>query len=96
MKKQLSKRLTALLLAFAICFSYALPAGATGTGKLDVAFQQVDNSEVSSSIPADRVVQEVEQEPSYKDTDTVRVSIMLEDASTIEAGFSAENIAQNQ
>ena len=41
-------------------------------------------------------VEDAAEEPQYADTDVVRVSIMLEKASTLEAGFSTHGIADSR
>ena len=57
------------------------------------AFTQVDSSEVSASLPG---MEATELEPSaYSDTDSVRVSIVLEEKSTVAAGFSTQAIGSN-
>ena len=96
MKKHLSKRLTALLLALVLCLGLTVPVGATeSSGGTNVRFEQVDNSVVSGSLRNNRVVQEQAETPLYRDTDMVRVSIILSGKSTIEKGFATLNIAEN-
>ena len=82
-----------LLLAVAVLFGLASPAGAVASSNT-VRYQQVDNSSVSANLlhSAD---QETDETPQYSDTDIVRVSIVLEKASTLDAGFSTMGIAQN-
>ena len=94
MKLHSLKRLLSLLLVFAMLAGYMLlPAGAAApNGK--VTFTKVDNSSVSASLLT--AAPEAEEEaPAYAATDVVRVSIMLKDRSTIEAGFSPDAIAAN-
>lgn len=93
-RKHLSTRLLSYLLAFAMLLSVAVPVGAAGSREPNVSFTQVDNSAVSASL-----LQEAPEcaisTPGYRDTDTVRVSIVLEKASTLEAGYSTQSIADN-
>ena len=86
-------RMLSLLLAVAVLFGLASPAGAAASSNT-LRYQQVDNSSVSANLlhPAD---QETDEVPQYDDTDIVRVSIVLEKASTLNAGFSTMGIAQN-
>ena len=79
-------RMLSLLLAVAVLFGLASPAGAAASSNT-LRYQQVDNSSVSANLlhPAD---QETDEAPQYSDTDIVRVSIVLEKASTLDAGFS--------
>lgn len=91
-----SKNVLALLLTLVMILSCVLPVGAVNAdNETNVSFVQVDNSEVGSSPAKDRLVTETEETPTYKDTDTVRVSIVLEADSTIKRGFGVEGIAEN-
>ena len=95
MKKSGLSRFLALALCLTLLLGLVPPVGAEGASDeiLYPAFTQVDNSEVSASLPQ----QEVEEleEPLYADTDQVRVSIVLEKESTVEAGFSTQGIGSN-
>lgn len=86
-------RTLSLLLAVAVLFGLTSPAGAAASGNT-LRYQQVDNRSVSANLlhPAE---QEPDEAPPYSDTDIVRVSIVLEKASTLDAGFSTSGIAQN-
>ena len=66
-------RMLSLLLAVAVLFGLASPAGAVASSNT-VRYQQVDNSSVSANLlhSAD---QETDETPQYSDTDIVRVSI---------------------
>lgn len=95
MKKHLSVRLLSLLLVVAMLFSFAVPVRAAEEPSVKLPFEQVDNSAVSAPRP--NAVEEREQvSPAYADTDIVRVSIVMEQASALEAGFSTQGIATNQ
>lgn len=90
-RRNLPSRLCALLLAAALLCSLGVPqAAAAGNG---VSWSQVDNDTVTARLP----MQEAEEDatPAYRDTDTVRVSIFLEDAPTI-SKFDVQDIAENQ
>lgn len=78
-------RMLSLLLAVAVLFGLASPAGAAASSNT-LRYQQVDNSSVSANLlhPAD---QETDEAPQYADTDIVRVSIVLEKASTLNPKF---------
>ncbi|MBQ7871120.1 MAG: S8 family serine peptidase [Oscillospiraceae bacterium] len=92
MKMQVTKRLLALLLALSILAGFAVPVGAAD-GEC-VTLTQVDNSAVSATLPGNPV-EEREQAPLYGADDMVRVSIVLERASTLDAGFSTHGISGN-
>ena len=93
MKQHLPKKLLSLLLVVALLAGFAVPVGATGeTG--GIRFQQTDNSAVSGSLLTEAAEPE-SNEPDYEPTDMVRVSIFLEDASTLDAGFATQDIAEN-
>ena len=93
-KTHLPTRLLAMVLAFALLFGFAVPVGATGTGEAEITFRQVDNSAVSVDSKTELPVESPSQ-PDYADTDVVRVSIFLEKDSTVQAGYSTRDIAQN-
>ena len=86
------KRVTSVLLALVLALSLTTPAlattrSSTGSG---ITWEKVDNVDVQTPHPTQGVA--AEQQP-YADTDVVRVSIVLKDASTIEKGFTAQQIA---
>ena len=93
MKTRLSLRVLSLLLVAALLTGLAAPVQAVSP-RSSVTFTQVDNSAVSVS-PLQRTEEELNSMEDYVDTDMVRVSIILERASTINAGFSTLNIAGN-
>ena len=90
--KKLNKRLLSLVLAICLVLSLAAPVAAAPAGK--VSFTQVDNSAVSADLLT-KVDEDINTMENYVDTDDVRVSIFLEEKSTIEAGFSTDSIAAN-
>ena len=93
MKKHISMRIISLLLTLVLCVGLAAPAGAVSSDEMKVSFEKVDNSSVSAGLTGEKAP-ETEQE-QYSDSDIVRASIILEEKSTIEAGFSTLNIAEN-
>ena len=99
MKKYPVRRVLSALLVLAMLLSFAGPVpvlAETAEESNGVSFEQVDNSNVKVN-PLDNAAEPTEEtEPQYADTDMVRVSILLEEKSTIEAGYSVENIARNE
>ena len=100
MKGKSIKRLLSIVMAFAMLIAFAGPASAAEPSEetTPVTIEKADNSAVSNPLSDDRKVPEEtsEAEPIYADTDMVRVSIILEDPSTIEAGYSTADIAANR
>ncbi|MBQ8354684.1 MAG: S8 family serine peptidase [Oscillospiraceae bacterium] len=94
MKKRLSTRVLSLLLVAALLMGLASPAAAIGN-QSSVTITQVDNSAVSVN-PLNRNDEELHTMVEYLDHEIVRVSIVLEKASTIKAGFSTMDIADNK
>ena len=88
MKKHLSSRFLSLLLALSLLASFAVPVRAAG-----LSWNAVDTA-VSADL-ADRLVQGEAQETVHRDTDLVRVSIVLEEKPTVQAGYSTMDIARN-
>lgn len=103
MKTKSMKRLLSVVMTFALLFSLVLPVSAEdqlggATDKSVVTFEEADNSDVSVDLLADRAVQmgNIEAQAEYGDTEPVRVSIVLEEDSTIAAGYSTVDIAENE
>ena len=94
MKKRLSTRVLSLLLVVALLTGLAAPVQAVSP-RSDITVTQVDNSAVSVN-PLQRVDEELNTMDGHIDTDVVRVSIVMEKASTIRAGFSTLGIADNR
>ena len=96
MKKELFMRAISLMLAAILCMGLLAPAStavpAEGTTKLE--FTQVDNRAVSAQITPAEFTQAEDASP-YQATDVVRVSILLDGKSTLEAGYSTLGIAEN-
>ena len=93
MRGSIMKRLLCVILAFVMVASYAVPAHATEFD--EASFEQVDNERVSATLFDRESVELPEEETTYDKNDVVRVSILMEKASTIEAGYSIEDIAKN-
>ena len=91
--KQAIKRALCLLMVAALLAGFAVPVRAADTGS-KVTFTQVDNSNVSASLLTRQEEAETST-PDYAETDMIRVSIVLEEKSTIEAGYSTQSIARN-
>ncbi|MBE6945614.1 MAG: hypothetical protein E7459_05955, partial [Ruminococcaceae bacterium] len=90
--KHITKRILSLVLVLALLAGFAVPVSAANQSN-KVTFTQVDNSNVSANLLNEMT--ETAEPAAYADTDVVRVSIVLEGKSTIEAGFSSQDIAQN-
>ena len=96
MKQKLTARLLSVLLVLSLLCGFAVPVQGAGSAPADteeLSFQQVDNAVSPETLNG--VADEEAEEPAYADTDVVRVSIILEKKSTIEAGFSTQSIADN-
>lgn len=89
-----------LSFALVLCMliSVAMPAFATGNDsneKGSITFEQVDNSAIKGSAIQEEPVQTDASAQQLNDDDTVRVSIVLEGDSVIEAGYSSSDILDN-
>ena len=97
MKQKGFQKFISVLLALVLTLGLALPAlAADGSGEQGskLSFEQVSADEYNVGLSRrDEVSTEETEEPLYEDTDIVRVSIVLEDASTLEKGFTADDIA---
>ena len=93
-KMQFPIRLVSLLLVLALLWGLSAPIGATGANEAEISFVQVDNSAVSANLLEQQA--ETHAESSHASTDMVRVSIVLEKKSVLEAGFPAEQIGSNR
>lgn len=105
MKKMWGTRVLAMLLVLALTAGL-VPAALAANSEASVAFKQVPNDTLDTLIRPDLAVGEIENAEMGEDTaayqahDLVRVSIILEDASTLEAysdaaaeGTLAEDVA---
>ena len=93
-KTNFFRRGLSLLLAFALVAGYLVPAKAVENGsELKLGIEQIGNDSVSAKLP---MAQANSAEQSKLDmSEIVRVSIQLEEASTMDAGFELEEIAAN-
>ncbi len=75
-----------LLLAFVLVGGYLFPAGAVETGsELKLGIEQISNDVVSAELPMAQTNRAEQNQPDMNET--VRVSIQLEKASTMDAGY---------
>ena len=88
------KRLLSLALTAAVLLGVVLPVNGTEPELQALRFQKVDSGSVSAELRQD-VAAEIQDEPEYADTDLVRVSIVLDQKSTLDEGFSTMDIAGN-
>ena len=95
MKKHLSTRLLSWLLVISMLLGNMIPAAsAQSAGAQELSFRRVDAS-ILTEQTTDEVPAEEADAVGHADTDIVRVSIVLESQSTLEAGFPAQAIAAN-
>ena len=93
--RALLRRILAVILAVTMMAGYAVPVGASSSNSYQhLSFEKVDNSVVTAQPPLS-AVNELDQAPAYADSEIVRVSIVLDRASTLETGFSTLDIANN-
>ena len=96
--KNLWKQCVAVLLALVLSVGLITPSIAVdgkAATESELTFEQVDNDSVNVELPMKNNVATDEEERQYADTDIVRVSIVLSDASTLEKGYTAEQIARS-
>ena len=90
MKKALFSKILSLVLIVALLLGFALPGSATPG---DLSWRKSDRNP-ATDLSGRRT--EAAEQPSYQPTDIVRVSIVLEQRPTIQAGFSASRLAKNE
>jgi len=89
-------RALSLLLALVLLISLAAPAMAeTAGGENKVAWEKIDNEDAGVSLPLLDAEESESASVQYSDSDSVRVSIVLDEMSTLEAGYSTCKIADN-
>lgn len=95
MNNQSFKRALSLLLVLTMLFGFAAPVQAVDTNRQmePLSFEKTEDGEASSNFIHE--MEEHTEEPQYADTDVVRVSIVLEQPSTLEQGYSTMGIANN-
>ena len=85
-KSNFFRRGLCLLLAFVLVAGYLTPAGAVESDAgLTFGIEQIGNDAVSAELPLAKVENTAEAEKDMNEM--VRVSIQLEQASTLDAGF---------
>ena len=92
MKKRISSRVLSCLLVLTLIFGLVVPASAQSSNQASLSFQEMEG------ISAERInnaPEKMTNETVYAPDQIVRVSIVMEKESTIEAGFSTTDIAQN-
>ena len=90
-KNDLFRRALSLLLAVVLVASYLVPARAEESGsELRFGIEQIGNDVVSAELPLAVVSDEKQNSPDM--AEMVRVSIQLEKASTMDAGFELKGI----
>ena len=87
----MTKRLLSVFLVLCMLSAWVLPASAQQSG---VSFTQVSNDRVSVDL-INKDPAQLEEESQYAEDEMVRVSIFLDRAGVIGAGFSVQNLATN-
>lgn len=97
MRQHLLKRVVSMLLAVTLVMGIVAPVYATDEGKRSIQIQKVDNDEVSISLlqGGEPIEVETDDAQTLAEQTPVRVSIVLAEKSTLEAGFDTEEIAEN-
>ncbi len=91
--RRLFHRVLALVLTVAMLAGYAVPVGATeASNASNLKFTEVDSDIVIDKLSPSQAEEEA---PLYADEEVVRVSIVLESKSTIEAGYATMGIANS-
>ena len=90
---QILRKALCLLLVVSLLAGFALPAGAAMShGLVQFELEQVDSSAVTAERP---IMGTLSGQTNVNENEMVRVSIQLEKASTIDAGFSLKGIGAN-
>lgn len=106
MSRRHLSRLLSLLMALVMTFSLMTPAwaannGQTSDGLVQLTAEKADESDTSLADPRDGLqafdsgVATYGAQEAQDPNEMVRVSIVLEDASTLDAGYATESIAEN-
>ena len=93
MKRHGSNRFVSALLVLALAFSLFMPVQAVDT-QGGCSWKQVDRNVAAEALPLHEATLP-EDTGLYQDTDVVRVAIVLEERSAVEAGYSTMDIASN-
>lgn len=96
-QKATGSRILALLLAVTLLASLVIPAAAAGRNDLtQLAVEQIDNDLVTAQLPGQQQQQtNAAQEETHAASDMIRVSIVLEKKSTLEAGYTAQEVTDS-
>ncbi len=92
------KHLMALLLVMCLIIQCAMPIGAVGAAEAGTRlhWEELPADKISAElVPDDLAVEEAQIEVPYSADEPVRVSIVLEQPSTIGKGFELQNLAGN-
>ena len=92
------RRVLSLILAAAMLAGFWLPVGAVeADSDLYYEIEQIENSAVTAALPMEQMgsVGNGSSNSGLNPNEMVRVSIQLEKAPTIDAGFETRNIALN-
>ena len=91
-KASVFNKVLSVLLVISLVMALAVPGLAAQTG---VSFKKVSNNSVSAKFPGRDAADLTENEDAYADTDVVRVSIVLDKAGTLEAGYKASAVSSS-
>ena len=94
MKKRLFTRVLSALLTIVFLGNIVPTIAVAAEPKEKLTFEQVENSGISLETQLEEV-EDMEEAPAYADADVVRVSIILQKESTLEAGYSTQGIGEN-
>lgn len=91
------KKILSLALAFCLILSLSIPTAAAEDVPegSSLKFEQVDNSVIDGSFIVEEAIEEEEEDVEYAQDEVVRVSIVLEEASVVDAGYSTEDVIDN-
>ena len=93
------RRILSLLLTLALVLGLTTPvfaASSSNSSKLKAAWEKVENAaSMKQQLLSKNKVEELKSEPLYKDSDRVRVSIILSRKATLDMGYEASSIAKN-
>ena len=92
MKKNFKNRVISVLLVFAMLCSFVVPATATNAN--GVSWNPTDNSSVLDPLRPEQVERQ-QNTVTYADDEVVRVSIVLSQKPTLQAGFDTQGVASN-
>ena len=91
-KNHVLTRMLSVFLVLCIVAAWVLPSAARAAG---IKFTQVSNDRVSANLFNKDAVNVQTNQPEYAPTDIVRVSIFMDKASVIDAGYAVDGLATN-